>query len=196
MPPMPCTDIELPADEQHRLLLLARQAIAERWLDGGDCKDKPSTEPALLQRPAAAFVTLTQNGRLRGCMGTMDAQRALAQEVIEDARSAAFRDLRFPPLTEAELDTIRIEISILSPMQPIAAANREQLLKALRPGVDGVLIESGNQHATFLPQVWEQLPDGDDFLDHLLRKAGLDTQRWADDMTAYCYQVQHFSEPV
>ncbi|RRJ83229.1 AmmeMemoRadiSam system protein A [Aestuariirhabdus litorea] len=196
MAPISSTESPLTPALQQQLLQLARRAISQ------GCQQetlRPPPTDALeppLRVPTAGFVTLTQQGQLRGCMGSLEARRPLAEEIVEDACSAAFRDPRFPPLTGEELPRTRIEISLLSPLEAVAAECREALLAQLRPGVDGLLIESGGNQATFLPQVWEQLPEGDRFLDHLLRKAGLNPARWPEPMNAYRYQVHHFSEPA
>ncbi|MCL6417580.1 AmmeMemoRadiSam system protein A [Aestuariirhabdus sp. Z084] len=205
---MSCTDHPLSIGHQRHLLALARYAIEQECYrhdpDPSDDTLNPRRSPApsplpdaeanRLQQPAAGFVTLMLNGKLRGCMGSLEARRSLKDEVIANACSAAFRDPRFPALRLRELANLEIEISILSPLEPLEANSREQLLDTLRPHIDGLLIESGPYHATFLPQVWQQLPEGQAFLQQLLRKAGLNPNHWPADIKASRYQVSHFSE--
>ncbi len=128
--------------------------------------------PELL-RERAVFVTLTRQGRLRGCMGSLLPRRPLIDDVIDNARAAAFKDTRFPPLTREELDEVDIEVSLLSLPRPLQWEDETDLRRKLRPGVDGVILRFGGHRATFLPSVWEQLPDFDRFFQHLCLKAGL-----------------------
>lgn len=179
--------------DQQQLITIARQVIAQ------GCTGKQWTPCATeysepLQQPAACFVTLQKQDQLRGCMGSLEPHRPLVEEIASDAWSAAFRDPRFAAVSESELALIQIELSILSPMQPLDFSDRDDLMKQLRSGVDGLLIESGMHRATFLPQVWQQLPTPREFLNHLMKKAGLNPDQWPADMQASCYQVSHFSE--
>lgn len=173
------------------LLARARNAIASAL-------DLPAThaEPAhaAIGAPGASFVTLHLDGALRGCIGTLEAERPLADDVARHARAAAFHDPRFEPLSAAEFDAVRIEVSVLEPPQPLAAASESQAIAALRPGVDGVLLEWRGLRATFLPQVWEQLPEPRRFLAALKRKAGLAAGHWDDDVRLARYRVRKFSE--
>jgi len=129
--------------------------------------------PERLRAPGASFVTLTREGRLRGCMGKLEAARPLAEDVAGNARAAAFFDPRFPPLGPDELDALEVEVSVLSPAEPVAAASETELVGSLRPRIDGVIVESGGRRATFLPAVWSTLPEPREFLAQLRRKAGL-----------------------
>jgi AmmeMemoRadiSam system protein A len=140
------------------------------------------------------FVTLTRETRLRGCIGTIQPSGPLVRAVAESAYSAAFRDPRFPQLQVEELAGTSIEISVLSPMEPLAAASRDALVAVLQPGVDGLLLEDGRYRSTFLPKVWEQLPDPDAFLDQLFLKAGLPAGHWSPSLRVHRYQTLTFSE--
>ncbi len=177
--------------EQGRLLIaLARNAIASEF-------EQPGAElphPDWLNEPGAAFVTLTQQGELRGCIGSLEALRALADDVQSNARAAAFKDPRFPPLSRDELAGTRVEVSILSPAEPMRFGSEADALAQLRPGIDGVIFEHGWHRATFLPQVWEQLPDARQFMANLKRKAGLAADFWADNVRLSRYQVEKFKE--
>ena len=187
-PPRPGTD---PAAGPI-LLGLARSAIAAR---GGPVR-VPSDAPAWLAEPAATFVTLSRRGRLRGCIGSVQARRSLRDDVVHNACGAAFHDPRFPPLAAAELPQVRIEVSLLSPSEPVVAATRDEVLCALRPHVDGVVVAWHGHHATFLPQVWEQVPDPQDFIEHLLHKAGLPVTFWSPELSVRRYTVTAWSEPA
>jgi len=169
----PCDDAPpLTREEETLLLDLARRAIASEWRSD-DPTPPIRTESEPLQRPSATFVTLRKSGQLRGCIGSLESNRPLHDSVWTNARSAAFRDPRFPPLEPDELSAIQIEISLLSPLAPIPFDSEEDLLTTLRPGTDGLLIEDDNKRATFLPSVWESLPTPHQFLDELRQKAGI-----------------------
>lgn len=175
------------SNERHTILLsLARQAI-EDALDTSKDTDRTSAQEAAsgnraydpvtgahwLRSPGASFVTLTQRGCLRGCIGSLEAHRALYLDVQANAVAAALRDPRFPPLPADELHFTRVEVSLLSATEPLAFESEADALAQLRPGVDGILLEYGSLRSTFLPQVWEQLPGPQDFMSQLKRKAGL-----------------------
>lgn len=181
------------SETQGRLLLeLARAAIAEALA-------LPHTRPerpAWLDTPGAVFVTLTQAGQLRGCIGSLEAWRPLGEDLTANARAAALRDPRFPPLSPQELPDTRVEVSLLSAPEPIACASQADALAQLRPGLDGVILEWRGRRGTFLPQVWEQLPRAEDFLAHLKQKAGLPADFWADDVKLSRYTVEKFKEPA
>ena len=142
----------------------------------------------------ACFVTLTQQGELRGCIGTLQAHRPLLADVQANALAAAFHDPRFPALSVRELDVTSIEVSLLSPMEPLAFASEADVLAQLRPGIDGVVFEFGARRSTFLPQVWEQLPDADEFMAHLKRKAGLPASFWTVEVRLQRYTVSKWKE--
>ncbi len=172
------------------LLAVARSAIAEAL---GESAPVYATV-AWLDEPGATFVTLTRHGELRGCIGTLVAERPLREDVTANARAAAFRDPRFAPLTPREYPGIEVEVSLLSPLQPLTFRSETELLAQLRPGVDGLVFEHGRMRGTFLPQVWEQLPEPQDFLAHLKRKAGLPADFWAHDVKVSCYTVSKWRE--
>ena len=153
-----------------------------------------SIEPDWLSEPGATFVTLTQHGQLRGCTGSLKALRPLAQDVCQNALAAAFHDARFPPLTPTELATIRIEVSLLSPQQPIRFNGEADALSQMRPGIDGIVFECGTCRSTFLPQVWEHLPQPVRFLAELKRKAGLAENFWSPEVKLHRYTVVKWEE--
>ncbi|MEC5399510.1 AmmeMemoRadiSam system protein A [Uliginosibacterium sp. H1] len=171
------------------LLALARNAIAERLALPQMAVD--AGLPALQQR-GATFVTLQRAGALRGCIGQLQASRPLLRDVQENARAAAFRDPRFPPLTAAEWPGLEVEVSLLGDADIQPCPTREEALQRIVAGQDGIILSGGCRSATFLPQVWEQLPEPQRFLDQLLLKAGL--RNWPDDMLLGRYRVEKFSE--
>lgn len=153
-----------------------------------------NNQPEIFLAPGACFVTLHKQGQLRGCIGSIEARRLLLDDVLHNAFASAFRDHRFPPVQQGELADLHIEISILTPKQMIEANSEEELLDQLRPQVDGLIIQSGFRSATFLPQVWEQLPDPKQFLAHLKQKADMPVDIWPTDMECYKYQCIQFEE--
>jgi AmmeMemoRadiSam system protein A len=185
--------IEINEQIEGRILLeVARARIAESL--GLDAELDVPLEGAWLSACGATFVTLTKQGELRGCIGTLQAHRPLIEDVRENAHAAAFRDPRFPPVRRDEFDDVSVEISLLSDPEPMAFATEAEALVRLRPHIDGVVLEYGYHRATFLPQVWEQLPDPRQFLKHLKRKAGLAPDFWTDDMLLSTYGVQKWRE--
>ena len=179
------------AEEKGRTLLeLARSEIAAKL---GHEIIRPA-EGIWLQTPGASFVTLTRQGELRGCIGSLEAHRPLGVDVRENAIAAAFRDPRFMPLTRAEFGDVRVEVSLLSPTEAMTVASEADALAALRPHVDGVVFEYQNFRSTFLPQVWEQLPDPAQFLAYLKRKAGLPMDFWAEQVRLSRYTVSKWKE--
>jgi AmmeMemoRadiSam system protein A len=172
------------------LLAIAREAIEEQL---GGVPRPPCDEP-WLREPAATFVTLRRGGDLRGCVGSIDARRALGDDVAHNALAAAFRDPRFPPLSRAELDGLEVEVSVLSPRHALAAASEAEAAAQLRPGIDGVYLEYGGTSATFLPQVWEQIPDPLAFLAELRRKAELPRRFWHPELRLTRYTVEKFHD--
>mgnify|MGYP006297261485 CR=1 FL=1 len=181
-------------DRQY-LLTLARQTIA-RTLQGEELPPVVLENlPQELSGPGASFVTLTIGERLRGCIGSIEPRRPLALDVRENALGAAFRDPRFPPLTLDELPEVEIEVSVLTPPEPLPYSGPEELMEKLRPYVDGVIIERGWQRATYLPQVWEKVPDAREFLSSLCLKAGLPPDDYRrPGLQVYTYQVEKFTE--
>ena len=187
-------DIDLTHQQQKELLRTARQTIAKGCRQGIPPSIDLQTQPKLYQENAACFVTLHKQGDLRGCIGSLEAHRPLLEDVVYNAFASAFRDHRFSPVSEAELPDLHIEISILTPQQLMDVHSEEELLKALRPNIDGLVIRDGHHSATFLPQVWEQLPEPELFLKHLKQKAGLAGNHWSDNMQCLRYQCIPFEE--
>ncbi len=173
------------------LLQTARHALARAF---GRASAAPRPHAALDEH-GASFVTLTQRGELRGCIGTLEAHRPLRRDVEENALAAAFRDPRFAPLAPAEFEITRIEVSLLSAPTALAVAGEDDLLQRLRPGEDGVVLAWRGRRATFLPQVWESLAEPRDFIAALKQKAGLSAGFWADDVRISRYTVDKFKEP-
>jgi len=180
------------ADKGSTLLKLARSEIAAKL---GHEADAP-IQASWLAEPGASFVTLTRQGALRGCIGTLEAHRPLGLDVRENAVAAAFRDPRFMPLTLAEFEEIRVEVSLLSPTEALAVTSEAHALASLRPGIDGVVFEFGHYRSTFLPQVWEQLPEPAEFLAHLKRKAGLSMDFWSESVRLSRYTVSKWKESI
>jgi len=192
MPPSNC--IELNANEQSQLLSLARQSIQCGLESGRALRPDLARYEDKLQIDRAVFVTLTQGGELRGCVGSLEAVEPLAQAVATAAYNAAFRDRRFAALSADEFERVRIEIAVLSELQPIEAQIRQALLDLLEPGVDGLLLEDRGYRSTFLPKVWEKVGSPGDFLEQLLLKAGLGADYWSDSLRFQRYQSLSFAE--
>ncbi len=177
--------------EQGRILLpIARAAIAHAL---GISQTADESAPWLAER-GACFVTLTQGGNLRGCIGTLEAHRSLLTDLKNNAVSAALRDPRFSPLSKEELGITNIEISLLSPTKPLTFTGETDALAQLRPGIDGVVFEYDGYRSTFLPQVWEQLPSPQEFMAHLKRKAGLPDDFWESGVKLSRYTVTKWRE--
>jgi len=172
------------------LLTLARNAISAHFgLPQTATVDCPE-----LHKMGATFVTLTQHDDLRGCIGSLDAWRPLAPDVQENARAAAFRDPRFEPLTVGELPDTRVEVSLLTPAEPMSFTSEADALTQLQPEIDGLIFTAGRHRSTFLPQVWEQLPDPAEFMAHLKQKAGLPANYWGPDVRLERYSVKKWKE--
>lgn len=180
----------LEADQSRILLRLARSAIAREF--GLASHELPRT--GWLETPGATFVTLTLHGLLRGCIGSLEAYRPLIDDVRHNAVAAAFRDPRFPPLSQPEFAEVRIEVSLLSPARPLQYTDEQDALSRLQPGKSGVILEFGHHRATFLPQVWTQLPDPSLFMAHLKNKAGLPADFWSDEIRLSEYTVEKWCE--
>ena len=153
-----------------------------------------AVNPEILQKPGACFVTLTRDGALRGCIGSLEACRPLLDDLRSNALAAALRDPRFPPLTAAELPDVDIEVSVLGTPQALVFSSEAEALSRLRPGIDGVILTAGGSRATFLPQVWEQLPDPAEFIGRLKQKAGLPASYWGPDIRLATYPVRAIHE--
>ncbi len=187
----------LTKDQGIALTRLARQTIASAF----EGKEAPSELPPELQAPElqeerGTFVTLTKHGMLRGCIGNILPNGSIIESVKRNALNAAFRDFRFPPLTHDELPDIHIEVSILTLPKRLEYLSADDLIQKLQPGVHGVIIKEGMASATFLPQVWEQLPSPEEFLTRLCLKAGLPGNEWKTGrLEVETYEVQYFDEP-
>ena len=188
---------QLTDGEKQTLLRLAREAM-EHGVRGKTLRvlplDNNSSTPHLSEY-GASFVTLTIHGELRGCIGALEAHQPLVDDVREHAIAAALEDPRFRPVDETELDRIKIEVSHLTAPRPLEYSSSADLLTKLRPHVDGVILKSDYRRATFLPQVWEQIPDPEDFLDHLCEKMGARSNLWRNTkLQVLIYQVEEFHE--
>jgi AmmeMemoRadiSam system protein A len=187
---------KLTLEEQKILLRLARESI-ERAVKGEELPALDISElPLRLREEGSSFVTLTSRGNLRGCIGSLDPYESLAEDVCEHAIGAALKDPRFPEVTEAELSGLQIEVSCLTRLIPLEYRDANDLLSKLRPHIDGVVLRSdSHRRATFLPQVWEKLPDPAEFLDNLCYKMGLEPDLWRrKHFDVLTYQVEEFHE--
>jgi AmmeMemoRadiSam system protein A len=145
-----------------------------------------------LREYGASFVTLRLEGELRGCIGSVDARRALGDDVAHNAHCAAYRDPRFPPVAAGERDFLQVEVSVLSPRRRIPAASENDALAQLRPGIDGLFLQFKDFSATFLPQVWDNIPNPLDFLTELRRKARLPARFWHPELELSRYTVEKY----
>lgn len=190
MPEAPLTP-----EERYTLLGIARQGLVAA------VRGLPTDEVLIeglsprLAAPGTSFITLTRRGELRGCIGGLQARYPLAEDVRQHTIAAALKDYRFEPVQAYEIDEIEIEISVLNTPEPVVPAPPEALLKRLRPSIDGVILVSGPYRATFLPQVWEKIPDPEQFLDTLCNKAGVPAHTWRrGEADFFTYQVESFHE--
>jgi len=146
--------------------------------------------PSELSQQRATFVTLEKNKRLRGCIGMLDAVLPLAEDICENAYSAAFKDPRFPKLEQEELAELDIHLSILSPSEEVIFTSEQDLIAQIRPNIDGLILENGLRKGTFLPSVWQSIPTSEQFLQHLKQKAGLAKNFWSDQIKVYRYTTE------
>jgi len=179
-------------EHQKLLLQIARNAISKGLV--GEQATAFENVPDELMKERASFVTLELGGRLRGCIGMLEACRPLAEDVAQNAHAAAFEDPRFPPLSREEFDSLDIHISVLSPPEEISFSSEADLLAQIRPGVDGLILQEGYQRGTFLPSVWEELPGKEEFLGHLKLKAGLPNTYWSDTLLVFRYTAEYFGD--
>ncbi|PAU80414.1 AMMECR1 domain-containing protein [Halovibrio salipaludis] len=192
---MSSTDSAMTPEYRSMLLTLARDSIRQGFETGRPLPVNPAQWPEGLQREGASFVTLKRpDGSLRGCIGTLEARQPLVTDVAEHAHAAAFRDPRFQPLAAHELEEVHLELSILSRPEPLPVASEAELLAALQPGEDGLILEDGVHRGTFLPAVWESLPEPVDFVRQLKRKAGLPSDYWSPSLTIKRYRTESFGE--
>jgi len=180
------------AEHGEVLLALARETLSEAF----GAEPRPVPESAWLAERGASFVTLKIDGELRGCIGSLEAYRPLVEDVRGNALAAAFHDPRFPRLGAKELPRVRIEVSRLSELESMRSNDEADLLRRLRPGIDGLVLEHDGHRGTFLPAVWRQLPRPDEFLRQLKRKAGLPPEFWAADVCVSRYTVDSWAEPI
>jgi AmmeMemoRadiSam system protein A len=180
----------LPPDAGGVLLALARAAIAAQL----GLAHAASDDLPWLKSSGASFITLMLGSKLRGCIGTLRAHRALAEDIRANAVAAAFRDPRFPPLGAGEFSGVALEVSVLSALEPLRFSDEEDALRQLRPGVHGVVFEYGHHAGTFLPQVWEDFKEPSEFLAHLKYKAGLPPDFWDTEVRLARYTVLKWRE--
>lgn len=183
---------EFSPSDRHLLLDVARESVAHGLAHGEPLLPHMDRLSPLLRTTRATFVTLKIADRLRGCIGTLQAVRPLVLDVSHNAYAAAFRDPRFPSLGVAELVFLQYHISVLSPAQPMSFESEEDLLSQLRPGIDGLILTEGSRRGTFLPAVWEQLPDSRTFFAHLKLKAGLPADYWSPEVRVSRYTTESF----
>lgn len=189
--PDPWTQGEESARRGHLLVELASNAIKDAF----DISHDPDPDAPWMSERLATFVTLRrEDGDLHGCIGSIEPTKSLRDGVREHALLAAFRDPRSRGLRRDEIDSTSVEVTLLSPLEPLAFTSEADLLRKLRPGQDGLVIEAGMRRAVFLPQVWESLPEPESFLGHLKQKAGLPYDFWSDDLRAWTFQALHWSD--
>jgi uncharacterized protein len=182
-------------EEKQIILRLARQTLMDTVNKHPLGPIDLNNFPERLRMPGATFVTLTRRGALRGCIGALEPYLPLAEDVQEHTRAAALEDYRFPPVQPGEIEEISIEISRLTIPQPLDYEGPVDLLEKLRPGIDGVILIDGYHRATFLPQVWDKLPDKVSFLEHLCQKMGAPADTWRrKKLNISTYQVEEFHE--
>lgn len=177
-----------------QLLDVARRSIEHGLATGRPWSVSPSEYPPDLKAVRASFVTLQHAGQLRGCIGHLEAVQPLVVDVAENAFAAAFRDPRFRPLSAQEWPQIDLHLSILTPAEPMRFRDEADLIQQLQPGEDGLILQDGPYRGTFLPSVWESLPDPVDFLVHLKHKAGLASNHWSDRIQVSRYRTESFGD--
>jgi AmmeMemoRadiSam system protein A len=180
----------LTAAQQQQLLALAKSSIEAGLQTGRPLRINLADYTVPLREKRATFVTLQKNKQLRGCIGRLEATRPLVEDVVENAFCAAFQDPRFPPLSRDEVDALAIHLSLLTPAEPLVFTSEPDLLRQLQPGIDGLILEAGFHRGTFLPSVWESLPDPKQFLRHLKQKAGLAADYWSDEIKLSRYRTE------
>lgn len=190
---MPSTDTtNLSTQERQTLLDVAWESIRHGLAHGSAARIDPLNYAQALQRPGAGFVTLHRGGALRGCIGHLEATRPLVSDIADNAFAAAFRDPRFPPLADSELADLELEVSVLTPPEPMRFTDEADLRRQIQPGLDGLILEDLGARGTFLPSVWESLREPADFLAGLKRKAGLPEDYWSDTLRVSRYRTQSF----
>lgn len=187
-------DAGLASAHRATLLHVARRSIEHGLEHGRPLLVTPAEYPQPLKAIRASFVTLRRSGELRGCIGHLQAVQPLVVDVAENAYAAAFRDTRFFPLSRAEWPEVKVHISVLSEPRPMTFVDEADLARQLNPGQDGLILSDGPNRGTFLPSVWESLPDAQDFLSHLKLKAGLAANHWSDTLQVARYRTESFGE--
>jgi AmmeMemoRadiSam system protein A len=180
----------LTADERRALLEVAARAIEHALRTHEELALDPAAFPEALRERRATFVTLERDGQLLGCIGSLAARTSMVEDVAKNAYGAIFHDPRCPRLAPSDAPDVGVHISILSPAAPMRFRDEEDLVRQLRPGVDGLLLEDHFSRGTFLPSVWESLPDPHDFFTHLKLKAGLPPTYWSDTMRVSRYTTE------
>ena len=188
------TGNELSSHQQLLLLMVARESIQYGLKHRHTMRVDADVYDGQLQQQGGSFVTLYIKGALRGCIGTLQPYQPLVNDVAEHARAAAFSDPRFPPLAVDEFADIVISVSVLGKPHAISFRDEEDLISQLRPSLDGLIFEDGGNRGTFLPSVWESLPEPWQFMQQLKRKAGLPVDYWSDSLKIFRYTTQSFSE--
>lgn len=181
------------ADCDAPLLALARRSIEHGLAEGRPLAVVLETLPIAARAPGASFVTLRRERALRGCIGSLEPRRPLAEDVAANAWSAAFADPRFAPLARAELEGLAVSVSLLEPSRPLPVRSEAELLATVEPGVDGLVLRVGERRATFLPAVWKSLPEPRAFVAELKRKAGLPADYWSDALAFERYRVREIA---
>lgn len=184
---------EIDAQQRKLLLKLAATVVSKAAYQGERTTVNIADYSGVLVEQRACFVTLTINHRLRGCIGSLRAVEPLVASVAHNAYAAAMTDPRFPAVTSSELDTLSYEISVLTPPEPMPVKSEEDLLRDIRPGIDGIILEGEGCGSTYLPSVWEQLPEPGEFIRQLKLKAGLPADYWSSSMTIQRYRTESFS---
>lgn len=187
---------EFTAGEQEILLRIAYQSIRSGLATRHPVGISVDSVPATLSARRASFVTLQAEEKLRGCIGSLEPRMSLAEDVSLNAYAAAFRDTRFQPLRADELDTLSLQISVLSTPEILDFDSESSLLALVRPGIDGLILQEHDFRSTFLPSVWESLPDPARFLGHLKLKAGLSTDYWSASIRIWRYTTESFAASV
>ena len=194
MAPMSSIDTGTPnglcEEEQILLRQVAKNAVEYALQHGTPSIVDTTHYPHPLREPGASFVTLKKHGELRGCIGSLEAHRPLVEDVAHNAYAAAFRDPRFSPVTSQELPELEFHLSVLTSAEPMQFESEKNLLEQIRPGIDGLVLEDGSYRGTFLPAVWESLPDTVQFLQHLKLKAGLTKNHWSDTLKISRYTAE------
>jgi AmmeMemoRadiSam system protein A len=179
--------------ERRELIAIAREAVRQ-GLERAGATGTPVDVSARLRDPGASFVTLRRRDELLGCIGTMEPIRPLAEDVHFNASGAAFADPRLPAVTWDDFEELSIKVSVLGPLEPVDAMDRDDLAQVVRPRVDGLIVATRRTRGTFLPSVWDQVPDVDQFLDLLWDKARVPRRSWPADLVVQRYETVEFGD--